>query len=43
MLILLEVYDRTEEISGLKLFLEEELNKTWQSKVNKSKKKSLIN
>lgn len=37
----LEVYDRTEELSGLKLFLEEELNKTWQSKVNKSKKKDL--
>jgi len=37
----LEVYDRTEELSGLKLFLEEELNKTWQSKVNKSKKKNL--
>lgn len=37
----LEVYDRTEEISGLKLLLEEELNKTWQSKVNKSMKKRL--
>lgn len=37
----LEVYDRTEKLSGLKLFLEEELNKTWQSKVNKSKKKNL--
>ena len=37
----LEVYDHTEELSGLKLFLEEELNKTWQSKVNKSKKKNL--